>query len=327
MLEKQVFSSSSLDEGQGERAKFSQWQEIHNAQIWSVDYALGNLPFSADIEATMLGPIVIGQMAGTIKQANRQRHHIAADGRDAYLLLINKGESALAGAQSGRDYSITRGQGALVSASEPLKMIGADRNLWSNIVIPQEVITSAFAHVNDRLAYSIDANNEALTLLSRYCHILDSGPPLTSPAVITHVSETILDLVGLATGAKGEPALMASSLPEKIQPSFCIASASRKASAAPGSRCVSRMPRDGVPAFRSRDAGTLGVVMSRTRRAGSWPVPPALRESAFSGAIIPSAVPLTEPTLRPSTRLASIWCAPIMKAAVQLTPATAPGSR
>jgi AraC-like DNA-binding protein len=208
-VEKQIFSSSSLDEGQSEKAKFSQWQEIHNDQIWSVDYTLGNLPFFADIEATPLGPIVIGQMAGTIKQANRQRHHIAADGRDAYLLLINKGENALAGMQAGREYTISRGQGALVAAAEPLKMIGADRNLWSNIVIPQEVITSAFAHVNDRLAYGIDANNEALMLLSKYCHILESGPPLVSSAVITHVSETILDLVGLATGAKGEQAELA----------------------------------------------------------------------------------------------------------------------
>lgn len=209
-MTKAIFSSNDMPPGLSEKAKFSQWQEIHNAQIWSVDYSTGSLPFFASIEAVAVGSLTVGKMSGTIRQATRQSRHVAADGNDAYLLLINKGATPLVGSQAGREYGIGRGDGALVSAAEPLSMVGADENLWSNIVIPREILAASFDHVDDLLSYRIDAGNEALLLLGRYCRTLDSLPPLSSPAVIDHVSETILDLVGLATGARGERRELAS---------------------------------------------------------------------------------------------------------------------
>ncbi|WP_245441646.1 AraC family transcriptional regulator [Rhizobium leguminosarum] len=199
-----------MPSGLSERAKFSQWQDIHNAQIWSVDYTEGSLPFSATIEATAVGPLTVGQMSGTIRKASRQARHIASDGNDAYLLLINRTETPLVGFQTGRQYSVGHGDAAFVSAAEALEMTGGDENLWFNIVIPREVVTASFGHVDDLLAYRIDARNEALLLLGRYCRSLDSLFPLNSPAIVNHVSETILDLVGLASGARGERRELAS---------------------------------------------------------------------------------------------------------------------
>ena len=210
MLHKTVFSSRDLPSELNDKARFARWQDIHVAEIWSVEYSVsGNLPFEADIEATAVGPLVLGQMAGTIKRANRQARNIADDGRDGYLLLVNRGDTVLAGTQVGRDYSVGFGQAALVSAAEPLKMIGGDRNLWANVVIPRDLLATTFKHVDDRLALRIDAENEALGLLTRYCRILEAGPPIVSPDLMAHVGETIVDLVGLATGAKGEAAEIA----------------------------------------------------------------------------------------------------------------------
>jgi len=121
LLHKTVFSSRDLPSELNDKARFALWQDIHVAEIWSVEYSVaGNLPFEADIEATAVGPLVLGQMAGTIKQANRQARNIADDGRDGYLLLVNRGDTVLAGTQVGRDYSVGLGQAALVSAAEPL---------------------------------------------------------------------------------------------------------------------------------------------------------------------------------------------------------------
>ncbi|QCI67186.1 AraC family transcriptional regulator [Phreatobacter stygius] len=210
MLEKDVFSSKDLPEHLDERARFALWQDIHVAQIWSVEYEpSGNLPFEATIEATAVGQLVLGQMAGTIKHATRKARNIADDGRDGYLLLVNCGDTILSGAQVGRDYSVRRGEAALVSASEPLKMTGGDKNIWMNVVIPRAVLEDAFAHIDDRLALPIGADNEALALLKRYCRFLEAGPAIVSPDLITHATETIVDLIGLATGAKGETAELA----------------------------------------------------------------------------------------------------------------------
>ena len=61
-------------------------------------------------------------MAGTIRHASRRANNIAADGRDGYLLLVNNGDTILNGTQIGRDYSVGKGEAALVSASEALQM-------------------------------------------------------------------------------------------------------------------------------------------------------------------------------------------------------------
>ncbi|WP_216076099.1 hypothetical protein, partial [Acinetobacter baumannii] len=69
-----------------EQARFALWQDIHVAEIWSVEYSTSeNLPFEADIEATAVGELVLGQMAGTIKRASRKARNIADDSRDGYL--------------------------------------------------------------------------------------------------------------------------------------------------------------------------------------------------------------------------------------------------
>jgi AraC-like DNA-binding protein len=205
-----VFSSAQLPSHLNERDRFSLWQDIHVAEIWSVEYATSDsLPFEADIEATALGSLVLGQMAGTIKHATRKARNIADDGRDGYLLLVNNGNAILSGTQVGRDYSVGKGEAALVSASEPLKMIGGDKNIWMNVVIPRAILEDAFAHVEDRLALPIGVGTEPLDMLKRYCRFLESGPAIVSPDLVTHATETIVDLIGLASGAKGEAAELA----------------------------------------------------------------------------------------------------------------------
>lgn len=209
-LKKNVFSSNDLPAHLDDQARFALWQDIHVAEIWSVEYATSDhLPFAADIEARAVGQLVLGQMAGTIRHASRKASNIAADGRDGYLLLVNNGDTILSGAQVGRDYHVGKGQAALVSASEALQMIGGDKNIWANVVVPRAVLEKAFAHIDDRLALTIGADNEALDMLKRYCRFLETGPDLVSPDLVTHATETIVDLIGLASGAKGETADLA----------------------------------------------------------------------------------------------------------------------
>jgi AraC-like DNA-binding protein len=210
LLQKTVFSSAQLPLHLSERDRFSLWQDIHVAEIWSVEYGISeDLPFEATIEAAAIGPVVLGQMSGTIKHATRKANNIADDDNDGYLLLINKADTVLAGAQVGSDCDVGQGEAALVTAAEPLKMIGSDKNVWMNVVIPRAILAHAFPRIDDRLALKIDSKNEALGLLKRYCQFLEAGDPLVAPELITHATETIVDLIGLATGAKGEAAELA----------------------------------------------------------------------------------------------------------------------
>lgn len=209
-MPKLTFSSDDLPDALDEKVKLSLWQELHNAQIWSVDYRTSEtMPFRAVIEATTLGPLVLSEMSGTIKRASRTAQHVAVDRNDSYLLLINKADTALTGAQVGRDYAVGRGEAVLVTASEALLMHGADSNIWMNVVIPREVLVQAFPRIDTRLGLKTGADNEALDLLKRYCHFLEAGPALASPELEAHTATTIVDLIGLVTGAKGGVAELA----------------------------------------------------------------------------------------------------------------------
>ncbi|MBZ9746557.1 helix-turn-helix transcriptional regulator [Mesorhizobium sp. CO1-1-7] len=209
MSRKTVLSSARLPPHLDERERFSPWQDIPVAEIRSAEYdSPENLHFEA-IEATAVGSAVLGQMSGPVKHATRKASNIANDDEDGYLLMINKADTMLSGVHAGREYAVGRGEAVLVTASEALKMNGADSNVWTNVVVPRAILLRAFPQIDDRLGLKIGADSEALELLKRYCLLLESGSPLASADLITHATDTIVDLIGLATGAKGRAAELA----------------------------------------------------------------------------------------------------------------------
>ena len=205
-----VYSSSQLPDRISERAKFSLWQDLHNEHLGSFECMRPDtLPFTARIEAKSVGALKIWQMAGTINHASRLSRNIAEDSRDDYYLLINKTDAACTGFRGARQYDMGRGDAVLLSAEDPMRISGGDSNVWANIVLPRSLISIAFRNVEDQLATPIRAGHEALGLLGGYLGLLDSGPSLTSPAMAEHATRTIVDLVGLALGARGDDAEIA----------------------------------------------------------------------------------------------------------------------
>ncbi|WP_292601127.1 hypothetical protein [Mesorhizobium sp.] len=88
MSQKTVFSSARLPSHLSERDRFSLWQDIHVAEIWSVEYGISeNLPFEATIEASAIGPVVLGQMSGTIKHATTRPTPYWPEPRSAVTMM------------------------------------------------------------------------------------------------------------------------------------------------------------------------------------------------------------------------------------------------
>jgi AraC-like DNA-binding protein len=211
-LQKAVFSSRDLPEHLGEKAKFSLWQEISDSQVGAVEYGKADdMPFQADIGVTLLGQLALGQNSGTIRTARRTARNIVDDGHNAHrhVLLVNLGNEALDGVQIGREFSLARGEATLISVSEQFAVFGGDTNSWSSLIIPSDILGAAFSNIDDKLAIPIAADKEALKLLAGYCRMLESSDRLVSPDTIAHVTTTLVDLIGLVVGAKGEAADLA----------------------------------------------------------------------------------------------------------------------
>ncbi len=186
------------------------WRDIHNAQIASFDYGItDDRPFQAHLEAMSLGKITVGTMTGTVNKAERSATNIKEDGGNGYCLLINNSVGRMAGTQLGRDFLIDTGAAVLVSNSEAVTLVGSDETGWTSVLLTNHALDHAFTHIDDRLALEIRQDNEALTLLRGYHQLLVTTGALSSPALARHAGETLLDLVALATGLKGEAADLA----------------------------------------------------------------------------------------------------------------------
>jgi AraC-like DNA-binding protein len=199
------FTSSALPEELNDRQRFGMWRDIHNAQIASFDYGItDDRPFQAHLDAMSIGKITVGTMTGTVNKAERSATNIREDSGNGYCLLINNSVGRMAGTQLGRDFLIDTGAAVLVSNSEAVKLVGSNETGWTSVLLTNQLLDHTFTHIGDRLGLEIRHDNEALTLLRGYHQLLVRTGAFSSPALTRHAGETLLDLVALATGLKGE---------------------------------------------------------------------------------------------------------------------------
>tara|TARA_R110002167_G_scaffold47169_12_gene139948 strand:+ start:3478 stop:4386 length:909 start_codon:yes stop_codon:yes gene_type:complete len=191
------------------------WQEIYIDEVMSVEYkTASDVPFIADIEATIVGDIVLGEMTATVSGVSRNLQNIAEDSRDGYLLMISKGAPPISGVHAGREYTVNTDGCVLYSSSEPLNGYMKERdsnkpNSWSNHFFPVDLLKGKFNRIHDFIGLGVDENCEALGLLRNYISMIENNGSMSSGALIAHASDTIVDLIGLTLGVTGDEAELA----------------------------------------------------------------------------------------------------------------------
>jgi len=205
---KQEFSSARLPEHLTPEERFRLWRDIHYAEVATVEVGISELPFEATLQAVVIGQLTYAKMSGTVNRVTRTPDSIRAAPRDDYLLVMNLGSSVIAGTYGSKEIAMTTGD-AFLDAIQPQQFTGGDRNVWANLVVPRKLLSDKFASIADKQGLLIASNNEALSLLRNYLTMIDDMNLQPGSALLDHVSNTIVDLVGLATGAKGEQAEIA----------------------------------------------------------------------------------------------------------------------
>lgn len=184
------------------------WRDIHYAEVATVEVGISEKPFEATLEASAIGELTWAKMSGTVNKVTRTSHSIRINPLDVYLLVMNLGASTIGGAYGANDVVMKTGS-AFLDGSQPQHFTGGDHNVWANLVLPRKILTDRFAGIEDKQGLLIDADNEALRLLRNYLTMMDGMSLTPGSALLDHVRDTIVDLVGLATGAKGEDAELA----------------------------------------------------------------------------------------------------------------------
>lgn len=204
-----IFSSADLPAHLGNDARFSLWRDIYTADIASVEFGISDKdPFYAKFEASHIGGLVYAKMTGTINRVTRSRQSILADTHDCYSLVINTSAAAIGGNYRQNDIELKPGE-AFLDAGEPQTILGQDHNSWIHLGIPKKLLDVPFAKINDKQGLVARHDAEALRLLRNYLMLFDTGDLPASPTLAAHVAATIIDLVGLVTGAKGDEAELA----------------------------------------------------------------------------------------------------------------------
>ncbi|RFB98536.1 hypothetical protein B5K08_02415 [Rhizobium leguminosarum bv. trifolii] len=182
------------------------WRDIYTADIASVEFGISDRnPFYAKFEASHIGGLVYAKMTGTINRVTRSRQSILADRHDCYSLVINTSPAAIGGTYRQNDIELRPGE-AFLDAGEPQTILGQDHNNWIHLGIPKKLLDQSFAKIGEKQGLVARHDAEALRLLRNYLTLFDTGDAPASPSLADHVAATIIDLVGLVTGAKGDEA-------------------------------------------------------------------------------------------------------------------------
>jgi AraC-like DNA-binding protein len=208
-----AFSSASLPDHLDDRHRYNLWRDIFTSQLGKFDFsASGNLPFAATMEFSLVDTITVLRITSTLEQINRTARWVATDGRDDYHLLVNHG-AAMNGVAARREYELPSGGTVLMSSSSPgliARPATGINDVWVNVTVPGPMLRAAVENPDDLLARGMPPGTKAATLLSNYVEFLRQQGEDSSSEIREHKARTLLDLVALTLGAKGEKAELAS---------------------------------------------------------------------------------------------------------------------
>ena len=98
----------------------------------------------------------------------------------------------------------------LLSRADPGRFqLRADTTAWIIIDMPRTAIVKAARKAEDLVGTTLLAGSEALRMISGYAGLIFREEGFADPRIEAHVSQTLLDLVGLAVGAEKDAAELA----------------------------------------------------------------------------------------------------------------------
>ena len=211
-MKKIVFSSDDLPRGLDDRARFRLWQDVFAGTHGSFDATpLPDRPFSAHAEFLPMDKMVLGRHAVTMRTVSRTRQQIAAAPSEYYGFSFNRGASPLLRVQRGDERPLPIGGATFQSFVEPLSVQADAPTEWLSIMIRRETIRALVPGADDLIATPFDTGSPTIRLLRRYIGTLLEVEGLEEePALLGHATTTLIDLVTLALGAKGDVAEIAS---------------------------------------------------------------------------------------------------------------------
>jgi AraC-like DNA-binding protein len=211
-----TFRSDDLGAEFSNEARFRLSYDMLSAEYGPFVFArTDNKPFVARSEFRSFGPVKTIRTNSTLQTIGRRPEHMSASRLpgDAFDIQLNDSASRFSEFQRGRETVLEPGSGGLFTLSEPgeirAERDGAlDRHCY--LIIPRLRLCELVPDAEKRLGAILDPASPAIRHLRSYLQFLSGSDDLgRDPALAEHIATTILDLVVLSLGAKGDAAAVA----------------------------------------------------------------------------------------------------------------------
>lgn len=209
-IQKVAFASNQLPAHLDDHAKFSLWQDQWNSLYGSVDLKrVHDRPFTVDFEFAPIGAVGVGRFEGSINRIARGRRDVASDGADNFCIALHCGRSDVMTIQNNHETIVNSETSVLLTNAEPGEVRGGSETAWYGINISRERLLGLVPGADDLIGKPLDAALPAMRYLGRYAEFLMGSDHGSDRALNGHIESTLVDLLALALGARGEPAEIA----------------------------------------------------------------------------------------------------------------------
>jgi hypothetical protein len=198
------FSSRASPSERNDAAQFKTWQNLYAQFCGTTDSRLlVRMSFPAEIGTERVGLVAHAGPTGMIALSKSSARNIAKADSDDYCLMVNL--NAPAKHVQHRKQLLILGDGAVLlyyAAEGATNASKGNAVSWVNIIVARAAIRRAFGEV-ENLPPQNDMTSEALRYLIGYVGVL-RHTDISSSGLMTHATETLIDLIGLAVGLKGQ---------------------------------------------------------------------------------------------------------------------------
>jgi AraC-like DNA-binding protein len=208
-LLKAIFSTTDLPPELDDRTRFVSWGDVMTEKFGRRHAVPTDArPFFARSEFAQFGAVGLARHTATLASTSRTSADVAHDGADYFAFGVNRGAARVACAQRGYETIVDPGCWTLVSLSEAINIryaeaAGGRESRWLTAVVPCRQLLDVVATAEDLVGTSIDPDRPSMRYLQRYLGIVlgPGGIEQADPALLTHVGNTLVDLIALALGA------------------------------------------------------------------------------------------------------------------------------
>lgn len=205
------FDSSNIDAVLTDKERFSLWCETLESLTCHVDITrFEDRPFSAFLHWADFGDFHVTHFGGTFGRIRRSRTSIARGPNDDFCLAYHCGEGTFEVEQANREARIRPGNAFLGCNGIPADLRSASPITWTTITIARDRLAGLVEHTDTLLTQPIDASRPAVAHLRRYTEsVVTLARTPHDPHLDSHIGTTLLDLMALVLGAKGDAAHLA----------------------------------------------------------------------------------------------------------------------